>query len=108
MSRQPIDNDIDERIRRIEARTGKRVLLRAVRARNPAFRGRVSEKGARFVLEYRDETAGYFWDHDIIRELLACIEKGIGKTVTLYDGDVQYVEIPRRRARKGNRPPHTP
>jgi hypothetical protein len=108
MSRQPIDDDIDQRIRRIETRTGKRVLLHPVQARNPAFRGRVSERGAHFVVEYRDENPGYFWDRDIVRELLTCIEKGIGKTVTLYDGDVQYVEIPLRRARKGNRPPHIP
>lgn len=107
MSRQPTDNDIDERIKRIEARTGKRILLRPVRVRNPAFRGRVCEKRTHFVLEYRDENPGYFWHHDVLRELLTCIERDVGKTVTLYDGDVQYVEIPLRRARKGNRPPHT-
>lgn len=105
MSRRPIDSDIDERIKQVEARTGKQVILRAVRTRNPAFRGRATEKRTHFVLEYRDENPGYFWDRDVIRELLTCVEKGVGKTVTLYDGDVQYVEIPRRRARKGNRPP---
>lgn len=108
MSRQSSDHDIDQRIKRIESQTGKRVLLRPVRSRNPALRGRVAERGAHFVLEYREETAGYFWDHDIVRELLTCIEKGLGRTVALYDGDVQYVEIPLRRARKGNRPPHKP
>jgi hypothetical protein len=105
MSRTPLDRDIDQRIKRLESRTGKRVLLRPVRARNPSFRGRVAEKRDHFVLEYRDETAGYFWDHDIVRELLTCIEEGVGRSVTLYDGDVQYVEVPLRHARKGDQPP---
>ena len=108
MSRKPIDNDIDQRIQRIEARTGKRLILRSVRTRSAAFRGRVAERRGHIIVEFRDENPGYFWNHDVIRELLTCIEKGIGRTVTLYDGDVQYVELPRRRARKGNQPPPKP
>jgi hypothetical protein len=97
--------DIDERIQRIEQSTGKPVALRAVSPTNCCFRGRVSERGDCFLVEYRDDIAGYFWHHDIIRELLACIEERRGQKITLYDGDVQYVEVPLRRARKGNRPP---
>jgi hypothetical protein len=104
MSRS-LEPDIDARIQRIESLTGKPVVLRPVRPTCHCFRGRVTEKSACFVLEYRDETSGYFWHHDIIRDLLACIEERRGQAITLYDGDVQYVEAPLRRAHKRNHPP---
>lgn len=100
------DPDIDARIRRIERLTGKLVILRAVRPWCPCFRGRVTEHGRHFLVEYRDETAGFLWDHDLIRELLSCIEERRGQKITLYEGDVQYVEIPKRRnARRNPSPP---
>lgn len=104
------DPDIDARMRRIERKTGKPVILRAVRPGCPCFRGRVTELSKYFLVEYRDETAGFFWDHDLIRELLTCIEERRGQRITLYDGDVQYLEIPTRsrfgRTSRDPRPPN--
>ncbi len=108
MPRKRPADDISDRIRRIEAAHGKPVVLQSVRSAVPCFRGRMTEKRDCFVLEYRDDNPGFFWHHDIIRELLACIEGQRGKSVTLYDGDVQYVELPLRRARQGNRSPDGP
>jgi len=99
------DPDIEARIRRIEGVTGKPVILRSVRPSCHCFRGRVTERSNCFLIEYRDETPGYFWDHDLIRELLMCIEQHRGRKVTLYDGDVQYVEVSARRAFRRSRPP---
>jgi len=99
------DPDTDARIHRIERLTGKPVILRPVRPTCRCFRGRVAEKGGCFLVEYRDETSGYFWHHDVIRELLTCIEERRGQRITLYDGDVQYVELPVRRASQPKRPP---
>jgi len=98
------DPDIEARMRRIEAATGKPVILRSVRSGCDCFRGRVIERAGCFVVEYRDETPGYFWHHDLIRELLACIEQHRGRRVTLYDGDVQYVEVPAQRTSRRSRP----
>ncbi len=99
------DPDIEARIQRIESATGKPVILRGVRPSCGCFRGRVMERGHCFVIEYRDETPGFFWHHDLIRELLSCIEEQRGQRVTLYDGDVQYVEFTSRRAFRRSRPP---
>jgi len=96
---------IDERLRRIEEATGKPVVLRAVRPRQCCFRGRVEERGGCFLVEYCDDNPGCSWDHDIVRELLECIERRRGQKITLYDGDVQYVEVPLQRAHRGRRPP---
>jgi len=99
------DPDIEARIRRIEDVTGKPVVLRPVRPACHCFRGRVTERSHCFLIEYRDETPGYFWHHDLLRELLSCIEQRRGQSVTLYDGDVQYVEVATRRAFRRSRPP---
>ncbi|MGQ9730727.1 MAG: hypothetical protein ACUVX8_05570 [Candidatus Zipacnadales bacterium] len=98
------DADIEARIQRLEAVTGKRIIVRPVRSRCQCFRGRLTEKAQYIVLEYRDDVPGYFWHHDILHELLDCIEEGRGQQITLYDGDVQYVEVPLHRTRKRPRP----
>ncbi len=97
-------DDIADRIRRLEAARGKTIVLRAVRSVLPCFRGRLTERRSCFVLEFRDDNPGFFWHHDIIRELLTCLEEERGKSVVLYDGDVQYVELPLHRIRKGHHP----
>ncbi|MBM3498172.1 MAG: hypothetical protein FJX74_05830 [Armatimonadetes bacterium] len=99
------DPDIDARIRRIEGVTGKPVILRPVRPSCRCFRGRVVERSHCFLIEYRDEQPGYFWDLDLLRELLDCVEQQRGRNVTLYDGDVQYVEVTTRRPFRRTRPP---
>jgi hypothetical protein len=76
-----------------------------VRPKCSCFRGRITEKSGSFLVEYRDEGAGYFWHHDVIRELLVCIRDRRGQRITLYDGDVQFVEVPVRKTFKRPRRP---
>ena len=97
--------EIDARIARIESSTGKPVVLRPVRPTNCCFRGRVCERQSAFVVEYRNDSDDHAKLYEILRDLLDCIDERRGQKITLYDGDVQYVEIPLHRARKGNRPP---
>ncbi|HJN14342.1 MAG TPA: hypothetical protein QGH10_02565 [Armatimonadota bacterium] len=96
--------EIEERIQQIEDTTGKPVMLRPVRPTNCCFRGRVAEKQSCFLIEYRDDLTDGVRQNEILRELLQCIEVRRGQKITLYDGDVQYVEIPRTETPKGNRP----
>lgn len=77
-------SSLDRRVQELETRLGKRILLRAVRPPERNFRGRITSIPGAAVLEYRDETAGYFWDCDIVRELLDHLAAG-GGTVTLHD-----------------------
>ena len=67
---------LDERLRAAERRLGKRIVLRGVREPDPQWRGRLTERRSHFLLEYRDATVGFFWHHDIIRELLDLLEQG--------------------------------
>ena len=67
---------LDERVRGMERRLGKRLILRGVRDPDPLWRGRLTERPSHFLLEYRDATVGFFWHHDIIRELLDRLEQG--------------------------------
>lgn len=74
------------RVKRLEARYGARIILRAVHVPDPGFRGSVRRRGGRIVVEYRDDTPGFFWHHDILRELLERLERG-EDDVTLRDDD---------------------
>jgi hypothetical protein len=101
----PSDPDLEARIHRIEGLTGKPVHLRPVRPPCHCFRGRVTERRHGFLIEYRDEGPGDCRDLGLLRELLDCIEERRGQSVTLYDGDVQYVEVATPRAVRRTRPP---
>ena len=68
----------------VEAETGQRLVLRAMHAPERNLRGRLSPRPGYLLVEYRDDTPGYFWDHDIIRELLALIRQG-QRDFALYD-----------------------
>jgi len=69
---------LDERVRALEQRLGQRLILRGVRDPDPLWRGRISWRPGYVLLEYRDATPGFFWHHDIIRELLDLVEQGGG------------------------------
>jgi hypothetical protein len=84
---------IDERVRAIEKRCGKRIVLRGVRTNKAHFRGRLTERHRHIVLEYRDDKPGDFWHYKIIEELLDLVEKRSGNII-LYEGEYQYVEVP--------------
>ena len=76
--------NVDERLKRLARRLGKRIVLRGVRDPDPLWRGRITERPSHFLLEYRDDVVGFFWHHDIIRELLDLLEQG-QTDVTLRD-----------------------
>jgi hypothetical protein len=84
---------IRKRIAQLERLLGKRVVIRGARLRNPLFRGRIIQRPGRIIIEYRDDTAGYFWHYRIIEELLDHLEQG-RLNVVLYEGDIQYADIP--------------
>ena len=84
---------IDERIRKLEQLRRKRIVLRGVRTNDPHFRGRLLERKSYIVLEYRDDKPGYFWQYEIIEELLDLVEKE-SSNIILYEGDYQYVDVP--------------
>lgn len=68
-----------------EATLRRRIVLRAVKAPEPGFLGRITDRGRYLLVEYRDETSGYFWDLDVLRKVLrrACAGEC---EVTLYEG----------------------
>ncbi len=75
---------LEELVQEVEEDIGHRIVLRSVRPPEREFRGRIVSRGGYLLLEYHDETAGYFWDHDIIRELLALVREGY-RDFVLYD-----------------------
>jgi len=81
---------LDERVRRLEERLGKRLIVRSVCTPEEGFQGRV-EIGARTVLiEYREDTPGYFWGYELLEELLDYVEEGRPSAI-IYEGGIQYV-----------------
>jgi hypothetical protein len=87
---------LDERVAALERRLGKRVILRAVRTLDAAFRGRVVDRSHSVLVEYRDDAPGYFWQYEIVEELLDRLERGEGN-VTLFEGGVTSAEAASRR-----------
>ena len=84
---------LESQIREVEQATGERIVLRGIKTPDPSVRGRISSRPGYLLLEYRDETAGYFWHHDIIRELLALIRQG-HRNFVLYDWNTLSTEPP--------------
>ncbi len=67
---------LKKRLKEVEAKVGKPIALRAVRLPEENVRGRITDKGRYVLIEYRDDVPGFFWDVDIIRELLKAAEEG--------------------------------
>ena len=84
---------LEDRIREVEARTGKPIVVRGVRSDEPDFRGRLIARKGYYVVEYRDNVPGYFWHVPIIEELLRLIEQGQG-SITLLEGNRQFMDVP--------------
>ena len=84
---------LESQVREVEQATGERIVLRGVKTPDPSVRGRISSRPSYLLLEYRDETAGYFWDCDIIRELLELVRQG-QHDFTLYNWDMMLAESP--------------
>ncbi len=77
---------LEELVREVEGAIGQPIVLRAVRTPERELRGRIVSRTGYLLLEYRDDTPGYFWHHDVIRELLALVRQGCEEFV-LYDWD---------------------
>ena len=86
---RPLESQVCE----VEQATGERIVLRGVKTPDSSVRGRISSRPGYLLLEYRDETAGYFWHHDIIRELLELVRQGQHDFV-LYDWDALFARLP--------------
>lgn len=81
---------LKDRIKQLEARLGKRLIIRSVRTPEQGFRGRV-EVGIRTVLiEYQEDVPGYFWGYELLEELLDYVEEGRPSAI-IYEGGIQYV-----------------
>lgn len=89
MMLRPLESQVCE----VEKAIGKPIVLRAIRTPEQELRGRITSRAGYVLLEYRDETAGYFWHHDIIRELLALVRQGHHDFV-LYDWDAVFAQLP--------------
>ena len=81
---------ISRRVARIERALGKRVVLRGVRWPDTSLRGRIEDRSNCVLVQYRDDTAGYFWHYDILEELLGLLEQGLLR-VLLYDEDIRRI-----------------
>jgi len=84
---------LESQVREVEHATGERIVLRGIKTPDPTVRGRISSRPGYLLLEYRNETAGYFWDCDIIRELLALVRQG-HRDFVLYDWDALFARLP--------------
>jgi hypothetical protein len=67
---------LQRRVRELEKHLGMAIVLRPLHSPDPTFRGRISRRGNRVVLEYRDRLPGFFWHYDILRELFSHLEAG--------------------------------
>ncbi len=79
---------LEQRLRDLQARLGKAILVRGVHAPEPEFRGRIIERPRHIVIEYRDDNPGYFWDQDLLAELVEYLEQG-RVNVTLLENDLE-------------------
>ena len=82
---------IMRRLGRLGRAMGKPLVLRGVRLWDTSFRGRILEKPDRIILEYRDDTAGYFWHYEIIEELLDHVAQN-HTDVVLHEGDIRHAD----------------
>jgi hypothetical protein len=63
---------------------GRRIVLRAIQAPDPALLGRLTERPGYLLVEYRDRVGGYFWDLDALREVLRRAREG-RRNVSIYE-----------------------
>ncbi len=84
---------LESQVREVEQQIGKRIVLRGIKTPDPTFRGCISSRPGYLLLEYRDETAGYFWDCDIMKELLGLVRRG-HRDFVLCDRDMLSAQLP--------------
>ena len=81
---------LDRRITELEARLGKRLLIRSIRTSAEGFRARVCVRAFSVVVEYVEELPGYFWGYELLEELLDYVEGG-GPSAIFYEGGLRYL-----------------
>ena len=82
--------NLHERVKQLEERLGKRLIVRSVRTPEEGFRGRVEVGPSTVLIEYQEDVPGYFWGYELLEELLDYVEEGRPSAV-IYEGGVQYV-----------------
>ena len=73
---------LEKRRQEVEARLGRRVVVREVRTPDAGFRGRIRRRGKSLWLEYQISQVGYFWQAEVIEDLLELAAEG-AEEVTL-------------------------
>lgn len=73
-----------------ELATGLRLVLRGVQFAERGLQGRITRRPGYVLVEYRDETSGYFWDLDVLCRLLAMVAEhaprlACGATLVLHE-----------------------
>ena len=84
---------LESQVREVEQQIGKDIVLRGIKTPDRKFRGRISSGPGYLLLEYCDETAGYFWDCDIMKQLLELVRRG-HRDLVLYDWDAVFARLP--------------
>jgi len=85
--------EIDRRIADIEARLGKRLIVREVRTPERTLRGRVEVRASTVLIDYCAELPGYFWGYELLEELLDWVE-GEGRSACFYEHNGRLLRIP--------------
>lgn len=82
---------LDARIRQVERRLGRPLVIRAVRWDEPGLRARVRVGASAVIIEYVEELPGYFWGYELLEALLAHVECG-GGSATFCEGDLERAD----------------
>lgn len=82
---------LDARIRQVEERLGRPLVIRTVRVEDPGFRAQVRVLGSAVIIEYVEELPGYFWGYELLEQLLDHLEAG-GGSATFREGDLGHAD----------------
>jgi len=94
--------EIDGRIAEVEARVGKRLIVRSICTPERDFRGYVEVRAHSVIVEYAEELPGYFWGYELLEELLQWVESG-GGSAHFYAYEDRLVRVPAQSPRPDDR-----
>lgn len=78
--------DVSARVVMLSRRMGRPLILKAVHDPRPGWRGQLMARALWTTIEYQDPDPGYFWDEDLVHELLDHLEAG-ETCLTLWEGE---------------------
>jgi len=87
--------EIDRRIADIEAKLGRRLIVREVRTSEPELRGYVEVRATTVLVEYCAALPGYFWGYELLETLLDWVEAG-GASAYFYEHSGRLIRVPAR------------